>query len=445
MTRRYLMNLPCIAAILLALLIGSGKVRAQEKLTLEEAVKLGIENSKALHASQMKISAAEAKIGEINAARLPQLSFRGGYTRLSSVPPFTFTIPGTSQSMVVSPVVFDNYSLVLSLQQPVFTGFRLESGEKASEYISQATQVDYTKDKSDVSLAVKTAYWNLYKAQEFKRVAEENKSTVEAHLSDIVNMEKNGMATANDVLKVRVQLSNAELAIVDAQNAASLATVVLNNYIGRPLGASVIIATGPNAAAGSLGAPDELLAKAKKQRPELLAADYRIKASQENIITAKSGWYPQVSLGGNYYYNRPNQRIVPTVDAFRDTWDASINVSMSLWNWGATSRQTEQAEAQLAQAVDAQGQIGDAINVEVTQNYLSTTQLKKKIEIADIAVKQAEENLRLTTQRFKNGMALNSDVLDAETMLVSVKNSLAQSVADYEIAVARLGKSLGEL
>jgi outer membrane protein TolC len=430
--------------LMAALLLPATWLRAQEKLTVDDAVKFGLENSKVLHASQMKVTAAEAKTGELSAGQLPQLTFRGGYTRLSEVPPFFFTPPGTTQQLVISPAVFDNYTLMLSVQQPVFTGFRLESGVRAAEYSAQATQVELTKDKSDVVLAIKTAYWNLYKAQEFERVAKENKETVVAHLTDIENMAKNGIATNNDILKVKVQLSNAELAIVDAQNAVTFSTVALNNYMGRPLTSPIVIATKANSPAGSLSAPDEMIVKAGKQRPELLAASYRIKASEEGITAAKSGWYPQISVAGNYYYNRPNQRIVPTADEFNGTWDLGINLSMNLWNWGATSRQTEQAEAQLAQANDALGQIREAINVEVTQNYLSAVQLRKKIEIADIAVRQAEENLRTTTQRFKNGVAINSDVLDAEVLLVNAKNTLTQATADYEIANARLQKSLGE-
>lgn len=431
-------------AVLFMVAFSGVRLSAQNNLTLDDAVNMSLNNSKALHASQMKVSAAEARTGEMSAAQLPQVTFRGGYTRLSEVPSFMFTIPGTSQKVEVSPAVFNNYTLMLSVQQPVFTGFRLESSVRAAEYSAEATKVDFTKDKSEVVLAVKTAYWSLYKAQEFERVAKENKETVTAHLTDIENMAKNGMATNNDVLKVKVQLSNAELAIVDAQNAITISTVALNNYMGRPLTTPIMIASKANSPAGSMSAPDDMIAKAGKQRPELLAASYRIKASEEGITAAKSAWYPQISVAGNYYYNRPNQRIVPTVDEFRGTWDIGINLSMNLWNWGATSRQTEQAEAQLAQATDAMGQIKEAINVEVTQNYLSAIQLRKKIEIADVAVNQAEENLRTTTQRFKNGVAINSDVLDAEVLLVNAKNTLAQAVADYEIANARLQKSLGE-
>ncbi len=437
-------TLSAVVAGLFMLISSEIPLHAQNNLTLDEAVSMSLNNSKALHASQMRVAAADAKTGEMSAAQLPQLTFRGGYTRLSEVPPFTFTPPGTTQQLVISPAVFDNYTLMLSVQQPVFTGFRLESSVRAAEYMAQATQVDLSKDKSDVILAVKTAYWNLYKAQEFERVAKENKETVTAHLTDIQNMEKYGMATNNDVLKVKVQLSNAELAIVDAQNAVTFSTVALNNYMGRPLTSPITISTTANSPAGSLSAPDDMIAKAGKQRPELLAAAYRIKASEEGITAAKSSWYPQISVGANYYFNRPNQRIVPTVDEFRGTWDVGVNLSMNLWNWGATSRQTEQAEAQLAQATDALGQIKEAINVEITQNYLNTLQLRKKIEIAAVTVNQAEENLRTTTQRFKNGVAINSDVLDAEVLLVNAKNTLTQATADYEIATARLQKSLGE-
>ena len=187
-----------------------------------------------------------------------------------------------------------------------------------------------------------------------------------------------------------------------------------------------------------------LLSNAFDKRGELKAADYRAKASESNVSIAKSRWYPEVSLYGNYYYNRPNQRVFPSKDAFKDTWDAGIMVSMDVWNWLATSHQTDQAEAGLAQSLDAVGMLKDGITLEVTQNFLNFQQAKQKIVITKLTVEQAEENQRITSEKFKNGVALSSDLIDAEVALLSAKTNYTSALVDLELAKAKLDKSIGE-
>src|SRR5579863_6954065 len=121
------------------LLFISGAAFAQQKMSLsiEKAVEIGLVNSKSLHASEMKVQSSQAQISEVNAARLPSLSFLASYTRLSNVPPFDVTIPFSptvTETFQISPVIVNNYNLQLSLKQPIFTGFQLESSKDIAEY-----------------------------------------------------------------------------------------------------------------------------------------------------------------------------------------------------------------------------------------------------------------------------------------------------------------------
>jgi len=119
------------------------KTEAQEvvKLSVQDAVSIGLENSKTLKISNAKITIAQQKVMEINANRYPSLKFISGYTRLSDVPAFTFTLPFPgSQPVTIAPVVLDNYVMKLSAAQPVFTGFRLQSQEQAADYLAKASQ-----------------------------------------------------------------------------------------------------------------------------------------------------------------------------------------------------------------------------------------------------------------------------------------------------------------
>ena len=90
------------------------------------------------------------------------------------------------------------------------------------------------------------------------------------------------------------------------------------------------------------------------------------------------------------------------------------------------------------------GILKDAVTLEVTQNYLSVKQNKMKIDISEMGVKQAQENMRITSERFKQGIVTSSDVIDAEVALLQAKTSYTNSLVDYELAKAKLNKSLGE-
>ena len=100
---------------------------AQQSLTVEQAVQIGLENSKMLRQSASKVLYADAKSAEVNASALPSIRASGAYTRVSDIPPFSitlpFTIPGIPNSFVLSQTILDNYSLRVGVLQPLFTGF----------------------------------------------------------------------------------------------------------------------------------------------------------------------------------------------------------------------------------------------------------------------------------------------------------------------------------
>ncbi len=95
-------------------------------------------------------------------------------------------------------------------------------------------------------------------------------------------------------------------------------------------------------------------------------------------------------------------------------------------------------------AKDSYKIIKDGVTLEVTQNYLNLKKSEERMTVSEQNVGQAEENYRVTDDKFKNGLALNSDLLDAEVALLQAKTNYIQSIVDYELAQAQLKKSIGE-
>jgi outer membrane protein TolC len=413
-----------------------------KRLTVDESIKIGLANSNVLHSSKMNLQYTEAKWSEVNTFRLPSLSFNASYTRLSEVDPFVVNTQIGKFS--ISPAIFNNYNMKLTLQQPIFTGFKLESNSAMARLNYLATEQQYNADENDLVFNIKNAYWALFKANQIKTVTEENVTQVEAHLTDVQNLFKQGLATKNDVLKVQVQLGEVQLGLIDAKNAVKLANLNLDNVLGISLSTQIETIDSVDAHLGNSYEIGLLVEQAYDKRPELKSMNYRVQASEKGITAAKSDWFPQIYLVGDYNYARPNPRILPTQDKFNGTWDVSISMSLNLWNWGATIDKTDQAKAQFEQAKDSFKIIKDRVTLEVTQNFLNVQKSKEKMTVAEQSVSQAEENYRITDEKFKNGLALNSDLLDAEVALLRAKTNYIQSIVDYELAQAQLKKSIGE-
>jgi outer membrane protein len=425
----------------------------QKTLTLDEAISIGLENSKALHSSLMMTEYADAKASEVSASLYPTIKAQLSYQNLSNIPPATVVLPRNAfgpgfppqpVDVTLSQVILNNYTARATLQQPLFTGWRLQSAANSAEYTANAAHSDFEKDKQHLLYDIKAAYWNVYRAREMKRLTDENVAQMSSHLDDIQNVFDQGMATTNEVLKTKVQLANARILQSDAENNVKIAMISFNSTVGLPLGTDIAIGSPLTPKTKDFPEVGQLLSAALKQRADVQGMDWRLQAAQSGITAARAGWMPQIFLTGDYYYSRPNQRIFPAQDVFKDTWDIGVSLQFDIWNNLTTVHQTNEAEAQYEQVRDAMGMLKDGVTLEVTQSYLTFEQAKKKIELAQLSVDQAKENLRVTREKFKAELTTNSELLDAEVTLLQANVQLVQALVDHELAEARLQKAIGE-
>jgi outer membrane protein len=422
-------------------------------LTIEQAIQTGLENSKTLHTSQFRLQAADAKANEASTLGLPSLKLNGIYSRLSDVPTQAITLPAGSfgpgfppadVAMTFSPTILNNYSLKATVQQPLFTGGKISGAIDAAEYSAKASAHDLQKDKADVIYNIKAAYWNLFRAIEFKKVVDQNVAQMKLHSSDAEGLMRQGMLTTNDVMKVQIQLSDALVRQIDADNNVTVATYVLNNTIGLPLQTPIELESTIKINGRHWDEISALVKQAMEKRPEIKGLGARVQAGEAGLTSARGAWWPQIFMLGNYNYLRPNQRYFPVTDNFKGTWDVSVSVSFDIWNWWQAGYQTTQAQAQLAQAKEGLSMAQDGIMLEVTQSYLGIEKAKRRKAVSEEGVRQSEENYRIMVGKYKQGLSSNSELLDAEVALLQAQLNLTQSLVDYELAIAQLSRAIGE-
>jgi outer membrane protein TolC len=415
----------------------------KNQLTLDESLELGLSRSKELTISQSKVRASDAKISEISSQLLPKLSISASYTRLSKVDPFQVTVPFSPKPIKIQESILDNYALSLNLQQPLFTGFKLLSLRKAAEYSFNANEVEHTKEINEAALKIRIAFWNFYKSKKVALLIHENLKALTIHLKNTREFLDNGLVTKNDLLKIDLQYSNLQLKKIDAQNNVSLARVNFNKAIGLQLDEQTEIKTTDNFIDINSYNYNELLIEAFEKREELKVHNLRLKAGEENLSAARAGWFPSFYLFGHINYSNPNQRILPLENKFNSTWDVGVSMNWNLWDWGGTKAKTVQAEQAVIQTEEMLKIIKDGIETDVYRNYLKLISENDKVEVSKKMVEAADENYRITNEKYLQQLATSSDLIDAEVELLNAKTLLATSKVDLELARTELEKSVG--
>ena len=427
------------------MIIFSLNLFAQTKTyTLEESIKLGIENSKSLKISNAKLAIASAKVTEVKSQRFPKLSFNASYMRLSDVPPFEISTSFFPTPITIQEPILNSYNFKLSLQQPLFTGFKLSSLHSAANYNLESTELEYSKDLNEEVFKIISAFWNIHKAQNANKLIDENLKSLESHTNDAKSFLHNDLISKNDLLKIEVQYSSVQLKKVETENALIIAKAMFNKIIGNDISKDFRIAE------GKLNDEDikldfnELLKQAKLTRLELESISNKILAGKEQLSASKSGWYPSIFLISDFYYSRPNQRIFPQKDQFDDTWDVGVALSWDIWNWGYNSSQSDQAENNLLQLETSKSQLEDAIEIEVYNSFLNLQAAKKRVELSRESIEQADENYRITNEKYLVQLVNSTELLDAETSFYNSKTELLNSLVDYELTKIKLDKVVGK-
>jgi outer membrane protein len=434
----------------LILCTGGAFAQTPHPLTLDEAIRIGRENNRGLMISAARAEADLARASEAGAQRYAGLSLYGAYSRLQEGQ-FRLTAKTLPIPISAGDVPPDQYVLRLGLRQPLFTGSRISGSAEAAALQANASALDRSMSEMDVTLSVTSAYWTLHQTRQVEKFSRENVQRLESYRTDTDRLMKAGAATRNDLLRIEVQLSSARINLIEMENDARIAEMNLNNVLGQPTTTPLRLTTIPEEPVsppatqipGPADSLESLVGAARAQRSDLRAASTRVRAAGASVSAAKGGWWPQIELNANLNYNNPNARYQPITPEFLGSWDVGLTLSMDLWNWGATKSRVEQAEATLKQAQLQQVQLSENVSLEVHRAALNLRRSHEKLTVAEMAVGQATENLRVSSDKYRSGLATSSELLDAEVSLLQMQTQLSGAHVEVALARAALTHALG--
>lgn len=426
----------------LSLFMGIAAINAQEKkqLTLDEAVQLGIQNSKNLKIDAAKIEESTADLLEAKNRQLPELKVSGSYMYLPIKPTVDLKLSGVSGAGAAGPEVHQVAYGSVNLSVPVYNGGRIKYGIQSAKYLVEASKLSTENDKIAIAYNVAQAYNNLFKANQSIKVLEENLTASQKRDETFLKLENNGVIARNDRLKANLQTSNIELQLLEAKNNYNIANINMDLLLGIPETTEIEVDQNYIDEGSEVKAVDYYINEAKENRKDLQALAQQRKAAELGSKSAKAENLPSIAFTGGY--------VAADIPKFLTVYNAvNVGVGISynlsnIWKENSSLKQSQAREKQLAATDEL---LNDNIKLDVNREYQNTDYSKKRIAVYEKAAEQANENYRITKNKYDNGLATMTELLDADAAQISSNVGVINAKADAALAYRKLLQTTGTL
>ena len=431
---------PVLAAVLLLSASAAHSQQMDRHVSLKEAVKMGLDNSKNLKLAESKIQQAISQYQQTLDKKLPSL--KAGF--------------GGSEAFLLShQLKFGNSTLDLpkhatlflgtfSATEPIYAGNKLNYAKQIGLLAEKISKLNAAQDKDQITFDVIQAYINLFKIDESIKVVDQNLQDVQGRLEETQKFENQGLATQNDVLRFELAKSNVELSQLELENNREIANYALNVMLGLPDSTHIVEDSIAYAGTTMLDQQD-LQQQATSNRKDLQAFSYQDSLAAVQIKNVKADQLPTLGLGANFYYLNPNSKFFPPANTFLTPLSIGLNLNWNISSLYTTRHKVEEATIQKQQVELSKSSLEDNIKIEANKSYHDYLESLKKVDLLHTAVLQASENDRIMEAKYKNQLATTTDRIDAETMLYQSKINLEIAKADAVIAYYNVLKSIGTI
>lgn len=411
-----------------------------KELNLQEAIKLGLENSKNLKLSQNKIDDAVAKLNEVKDNVLPSAKASFMYNH-AEIPTNTLNIGNKPLNL---PSRADAFVGTASVEELVYGGGRLKYAQESTKLLTEVAKLDAEKNKEEISYLIVNTYYALYKISQSKKVVAQNLESIATQLKQAQRFFEQGLVTKNDVLRFQLLQANVSLSQMELESNRKIVNYNLDILLGLPENTE-IKPVDPAVLLQSEQTLNHYTEAAIANRQEVKQIDIHRQVSEANIKAIKANTLPTVGVGANLYYVNPSDNFIPSANQFIVPITLGANIS---WNIGSLwNNKNKIAEAKIQQnSIGIQKDIlTDNLKTEVNKNYQTYQVALNKIKVLETSVNQATENDKLLESKYKNNVASATDRIDAETLLYQAKINLELAKADAGLAYYTLLKSTGKI
>ncbi len=421
---------------------------SQQPLSLAEAARLALERHPSVEARAAEADAAATKVKQVHSNYYPKVSWQESWNR-SNNPVFVFSSLLTQRRFTERnfaigslnrPDFLNNFQSVLAVDQLLYDAGRTGKEKQAAQLGQEIAGEHARTNAMQVIARVVETYHGVALAAESLKVAEDAVRSAEADLKRAEAVRGAGMATDADVLSIQVHLAAMREQRIARSYDLEVAQSALNEALGLPLETPHQLTTPLTALPPPAGELARYEKQAATERPELRQAEFAARIAATETDAARSGYWPQVSFRAAFEADR--QEFVTKGGA---NWFFGATMRWNLYNGNQTREMVREASHRL-RAVRAEQKRADAgVRLEVRRAHADLMAAQERIAVAEAAVAQAEEALRITKNRYEAGLTTVTELLRNETALLETQTRYLAAVYNQRLAAAGLELASGIL
>lgn len=435
-----------VLGLSLLVCMGGLAARAQEPLTLRQAIDRALGQNPAVAAVRADDQAAQAAASLARTQFLPQLGFTEDISR-GNDPVYAFgtrlrqrqfTQADFALNALNFPQPIGNFSTRLSGQWLAFDSFKTQREIHRADLFRESASSSAQAVDQQIVFRVVAAYQQVLYAQREIAVAEHEQETAAALLGSVDEHVKAGLAVESDRMSSEVNAAARKEELIAAQGDLELAWAALREAMGAPdLKATELKPIEPHAF--PQGALEEEMATAAKTRPDLRALGEAQSAQASAVGAAKSDFGPRVSAYGNWEEDRTSFG-----GSGGNNWVAGVQISVDILPIGKRAQLARETAAK--QKMDAQVAASEQhLRLEVSQAHIHRQTAALQLETARAAMDQSAESLRILKNRYDAGLATITDLLRAEDAERESQSNYWRAVYGNAAAYAELLYATGTL
>ncbi|PIS29794.1 MAG: hypothetical protein COT43_02995 [Candidatus Marinimicrobia bacterium CG08_land_8_20_14_0_20_45_22] len=427
--------------VFIALLFTATAVAADQSFTLQECIQFAIKNNPDLRIQNKVVLSKAADVTSSYGNILPNLSFGSAYNRISQA-----ASPKIIQGAVVpQPAgISNNFGAGFSYTQNIYDGGRWRNEIKLAKTNYQSAIYDKNSNRLSLIVTVTEKFYNVLKAQELLKVDQKSLENSQEQLKKTEEMHRIGQVAKKDLYKAQVKQGTERLKVIQQEAELKLALADLKAVLGIR-GEEVI-----DVYESAYQKPVQIDAAIAYQKALEANSDYaslqtQRQSAQIQCKIAKSAWYP--NLSSSYSYSRSSSKFSDLYSNFDSRWSSSLRLDISFSLFNGFDRKTKIQQAKLAYQIDDDMIEKKEIEIRNTiQNLVLTLDTyRDMIDINELTIASAEEDLRLAQEMYRLSSATLLEVLDAQVALTKAQSDLISTKYDAKIAEARLSLVMGTL
>ena len=406
-------------------------------LTLEEAVRIGLDNHPRIKSANERVLSQEAILGQQMSAYYPTISLNNQYR--------TSYVGSASDKATAS----ENFISQALFSMTLYNFGKREGTVQAARETLGAVQQDAATTVQDTALAIKTAYYTYLATQAFVNVAKGTVRNRELLVRQARGFFEVGTRAKIDVARAEANLYNAQAGLITAENSVKIAWVTLRNAMGTPRLPEQPVAEDTPEVELSMN-----LAGARniayEARTELKSFESQRRASDQLIATARRGHLPDLNFDASYGRRHQSDEIDRTNNRHLNTfplqpaWAVGLVLNVPIFDGFRTTQRVEETLHNYYNVKAQEEDRRQLIALEVEQSYLRVVETQERIKANESATTAAKENLDLAQGRYQVGVGSIIEVTDAETLYTEAQINYVRSIYEYKIADAQLARAMGD-